>query len=137
MYKYLIIILLLITACKPEIINRETFIRDTTYIVKPEVIRIKDTVVRADSNIIEYFRANYNRTDTLVYIKYLPREKYIDVIVKPDTIKLFKRDTLYKKTTENIINETPFLSKLGIFLVGCIFGLISLIIYYIYYKKGI
>jgi len=134
---FIIIIFLFIVACNPTITNKEVFIRDTTYIVKPEVIRITDTLPYFDSTMIEYYKQNTARTDTFVYVKFLPKEKKIFVTVKPDRVRIHTRDTLVKSEIVEKVIKTPFMSKVGIFLLGMGICIILLVLYYLYQTKVI
>lgn len=133
--KYIIIILTFIfVSCSSKIDKQQVFIRDTVYSIVPQIIRINDTVRIFNDTLISYLKMNYNQTDTLVYVKYYPVNKNINILVKPDTVKFFARDTLYNTEIKEKIIETPFLSKVGLVLTGFILPLIIVFLYYLFIK---
>ncbi len=133
--KYIIIILIFIFAsCSSKIDKQQVFIRDTVYSIVPQIIRINDTVRFYNDSLISYLKLNYKQTDTLVYIKYYPLNKNINIVVKPDTVKFSARDTLYNTEIKEKIIETPFLSKVGLLLMGFTLSLIILFLYFMFIK---
>lgn len=133
--KYLLIIFLFVVSCTPQITNKEIFIRDTTYIIKPKEVRFTDTITKVDSSFVEYLRKNHNDTDTLIYVKFYPVEKKIQGVFKPDTIRITARDTLIKNETIEKIIETPFWSKVGIYMSGLVTFAILILVYYLFKVK--
>lgn len=102
----------------------QTIIKEKIVTITPDPIH--DTVGTVDLDTV-IVGIKVIEHDTVAVIKYFPKYKYIDYLVKPDTIKLLVKDTI-KQTNiikENI--ETPLLSKLGLVCLGLIIGIVGFI----------
>ncbi len=151
------IMISVLASCRSPDISRETHIRDTTYTIIPPVIidsgmmQIKiDSCIRRNDNFLRdgcfipasqdtiYQYARTKAGDTVVQIEFVPRTRWVYYKIKPDTIFYTARDTLTKYETKEVIIETPWLAKAGIFSYGMLTALlIGLIIYAInWYKYG-
>ncbi len=149
-----------LASCRSPDISRETHIRDTTYTIVPPAIidsgrmevRIEATTPTPpkegnnlwDSIFIPasidtiYQYARISGGDTTVRIMFVPRTRWVYYKVKPDTIYYTARDTLTKYETKEVIIETPWMAKVGIYSYGVITVLIiGLVIYVVnWYKYG-
>lgn len=105
-------------SCKPN-----TIIRDSIITVVPDIIHDTVNAIEMDTVIIGN---NIVNTDTIAIIKYYPKYKYFDYTIKPDTIRLLHTDTL--QVVEEKVIETPFLSKIGIGVIGFVIAIIGFII---------
>jgi hypothetical protein len=95
----------------------------TETVIKPEVIKVPVPVVtdtirvtRVDTVVVEAVKVV--KGDTVVDIRYYPKEQKVWYKVKPDTVTLIHMDTTTTTVIRNI--ETPFMSKVGIFFSGFI-----------------
>jgi len=95
--------------------------------IQPEVIEdsIKDVTV-TDTVIIGIETIKH---DTTTIVKYFPQEKKFYIKVKPDSIMII--DTIKTKQIIEKKIETPFLSKLGLVLIGA-----AIMILIIFISKG-
>jgi hypothetical protein len=91
MKKILIIIVLILYSCAPQIRTIEKVRIDTFKVVSPTIEDtlkaniIKDTVIIANK---------IKEKDTVIIAKYFPVEKKFYIKAKPDTVTLFKIDTV-------------------------------------------
>jgi hypothetical protein len=95
----------------------------TETVIKPDIIKVPVPVVtdtirvtKIDTIMVEAVKIV--KGDTVVDIRYFPVEKKVWYKVKPDTITLIHMDTV--KTSVTRIEQTPFMSKVGIFFAGAI-----------------
>jgi len=109
---YFIILLILAGCSCPQV---ETIIRPETITVIPPVIQDTVLVAYADTVLVEGH--NIVKSDTVIQVKYYPKEKKFFVKTKPDTIRIIKADTV--KITHIEKNESiPYLKILmGIFAI--------------------
>lgn len=71
--------------------------------------------------------------DTTIIIKVVPHSKKVYITVKPDTVHFTYRDTT-ATVIEKII-QTPFLSKLGLVVIGALIGAVLLVVGYFALKR--
>jgi hypothetical protein len=82
---------ILVTGCR-TVEYKNTVIRDTIVTIVPTIIR--DTIQGyAVGDTVYIDRVNYQQ-DTIIKIRYATKTKQATVYVKPDTIRVFDRDTL-------------------------------------------
>ena len=118
----LILIVLFLSACTPT----ETIIRQEE--IKVPVPVIADTVyvvMGLDTTWVEGLKIVEH--DTVIQVKYFPVEKKFYIKVKPDTVTITHTDTMNVTRVE--VEETPFLSKVGLVGIGvglAVIGLITL-----------
>ena len=94
--------------------STETVIQDRTFeAVSPQ---IRDTILVSRVDTVSVEGEKIIRTDTVIQVKYFPQTKKFYVNVKPDTVRIVFRDTTV--THKTIVEQTPFLSKLGIGAIG-------------------
>ena len=98
--------------------TRETvFVRDTVLVVRPDSIEEWLPATWGDStHTISGEKISHG--DTVIVVRYYPVEKRIYVKVKPDSVRIAVRDTLTRVEIVKEVQETPFLSKLGLIFIG-------------------
>lgn len=79
--------------------------------------QILDTVVLGEK---------ITKTDTVVQIKYYPKQGYFDFTAKPDTIIFHDIDTL--SITKTVVEEYAFENKVYLTIAGFVLGLILMAI---------
>ncbi|MEJ5352454.1 MAG: hypothetical protein WHS65_12770 [Melioribacteraceae bacterium] len=107
-----IILLMILIACNPEIRTIEKVRIDTIRIASPIIEDSLKASLITDSVISsEKIKGN----DTIIIAKYYPVEKKFYIKAKPDTITLYKIDTL--TTTQVIEKEKSPIALIVILLV--------------------
>jgi len=86
-----IAILLLVAGCSPAVRYVDRVTVDTVVVVPPTIIKELPAVTVTDTVVIGH---EIVKTDTVVTVKYFPREQRFDLMVKPDTVKLLMVDTV-------------------------------------------
>jgi hypothetical protein len=109
--------------------------------IKPRVIYppvIEDTLKvsnKSDSVIVgaifDSGHATSLQKDTTIIVKYFPKEEKFYVKVKPDSIVIMDTIRTVQIKEKNI--ETPFLSKMGLIMIGIIITVIGM---YLLGKRG-
>jgi hypothetical protein len=130
MTKLLLLLSLVLIGCG----TTETVIRDRMVYV--QVPAIHDTITARSDTIID-LADNMPQLiiegekvvgrDTIVIVKYRPAKHQFDIEVKRDSVGYHDIDTT--KTHTTIVEKTPFLSKMGLVLIGvlvCIGGVVLL-----------
>lgn len=133
--KSLIILLLSIVAagcCTTTPFNKETRIRDTVITVQPAVVESTLPAIVTDT-IVSAFMVKGK--DTVVMVKYLPKQKTIYLRAQPDSVRIAQHDTLTVYKTVTQVTATPFLSKVGIWFFGFLVGVIILLMLMYYLRK--
>lgn len=119
------LLIVAMTGCQPDCTKTNTvFIRDTTYIVKPDTIQGRGFAQVVTDTIIKYSEIN-KKNDTVVYFEYLPRKNIVSYIVIPDSIFIKVRDTLNSVRTEYKVIEYPFWSKAGLAVMFLLTGILA------------
>jgi len=88
-----VIALMLFAGCSPAVRYVESVRVDTVTVVPPVIVKEIPAQVITDTVIVGY---EVVHTDTVVTVKYMPREQKFDLKVKPDTIRLIQVDTVTK-----------------------------------------
>lgn len=88
-----VIALMLLAGCSPAVRYVESVRVDTVTVVPPVIVKEIPAQVITDTVIVGY---EVIHTDTVVTVKYLPREQKFELKVKPDTIRLIQVDTVTK-----------------------------------------
>lgn len=106
-----------ITEIKPKVIY-PAVVEDTVHSNIINDTLIAGVVTRTGHGNQSGNIASSQHIDTVVTVKYFPKLERFYIKVKPDSIIIF--DTV--KTVQNIekIIETPFLSKIGLVMIGII-----------------
>lgn len=122
----LFVLITISVACCPKV-SRETFIRDTTYVKVPEIIHGTGTPQIVTDTLVEYIKVK--GIDTIVKFQYLPAKRIVEYVIKPDTVRFNVRDTLYNTKVEEKIIQTPFMSKIGLVLLGAVLTFLAIVLY--------
>lgn len=127
--KYFIIILPLILFvgcknCEPTFIQTE--IRDTIFKVVPKIIIDSGKITYYNDTIIRYIKEKGK--DTVIDIRYYPKEKTIYVEVQPDTAYITFKDTVTTIQYKEVIKDTPikdfFMYVMGFILLAFLFYIV-------------
>jgi len=98
--------------------------REISVVPKPIDLRLPvevkpDTVIAIQTKVIRDTVTNeITKIDTVVDIRYFPKEKVITAKIKPDTVHIVIPDTVKQKI--EVIQETSFLEKLGYMFLGVV-----------------
>lgn len=116
-------------ACKTVEVHTETHIRDTIYTVQPVIVDKTLTLTQFGDSLFKAFEMKGKDTVTKVVVD--TKTKVVNVYHKPDSIRITVRDTLTKvvNTTKVEVEETPFLSKVGLVAAGIVLALALLVMY--------
>ena len=134
---YLILFLLLFSACCPSPVT-EVVYKDRVISVTPPVIHdtlktiVRDTVITGEKiKQITDSVSGLIRLDTVIRFKYYPRQQYADIEVKPDPVKIYLHDTVLVNHYEPADKKETFASlmeKFGLIAAGFAIGvLVSLL----------
>lgn len=82
----------------------------------PEIIQGEGSPQIISDTLVEYVKIR--EKDTVIRFSYLPAKRIVEYLVKPDTVRFDVRDTLYSTKIEERIIQTPFMSKIGLVLLG-------------------
>lgn len=102
--------------------------------IKPKVIYppvIEDSIKASGKTDTVITGFNIIRNDTVTIVKYFPKLEKFYIKVKPDSIVIFDTVKTMQTIEKNI--ETPFLSKIGLVMIGF---LITIIGTYLLGKRG-
>ena len=101
----LLFVLLFIGCGTTRYVDRtETIIKHDT--IRVPVPEITDTLQAAYDSLLQYIHAEQiNGKDTIIQIKYFPKEHKIYVSVKPDTIEIIKPDTTQINHSTTVYKE--------------------------------
>jgi hypothetical protein len=123
----IILVLLSVLSCKPEIRVIEKVRIDTIKVASPI---IEDTLFANVINDTTITANKIKEKDTVVTVKYYPVEKKFYIKAKPDTVTLFKIDTV---NTTKIIERKDSIIKI-MFAMLIVLPLIVFIIFLIRLK---
>lgn len=84
-------LVLFLAGCSPAVRYVERVRVDTVTVVPPTIIKELPAVTVTDTVVIGH---EIVKTDTVVTVKYFPREQRFDLMVKPDTIRILRIDTV-------------------------------------------
>ena len=147
----LIIVLFIGAGCKSgTATTSDIFIKDTEHVAVPPVIIDSGKafpeyilpILPSDAlhekiidSVFRYVKLNAHK-DTVIDIKYIPKTNWLYYKVQPDTVRIHDRDTLRNVTLKPVIEQTPLLSKIGIFALGAVFIVIAgIILFFVTQKK--
>jgi hypothetical protein len=119
-------IIFLMTGCSTTVVHDRLIIRDTTYIVQPPVIIDSGKAQIVYDSLVRFIRRNRKDTnDTIIDIRYLPGTHEIFWKIKPDSVKIYVRDTTFK--TETTVTQAPSMFGEIYILIIIIAGFLILI----------
>lgn len=104
----------------PGIEYRTTTIRDTVIVVQPPPVEAQIPVTTVTDTLIQGYKMQGR--DTVWNVRYLPYYKSFFVNYKPDSIRIPVRDTLIQYQPQTVVEETPFMSKVGLVTIGGLVG---------------
>jgi len=107
-------------------------VRDREVTVQPPTIRDTVFVTYQDTVVIQGEKVV--KRDTILVVKYYPREGKFSVQAKPDSIKIVYKDSLIYQQ-KIIVKEVPLVERIGYAGVGAIAVLILLLAVTIILRK--
>jgi len=125
---FILVIILYLSSCTCEPVIYKQYIRDTIIKIAPPIITDTGKPQIITDTLIEYIREKGK--DTIIRVKYLPKERIITVYAKPDTINLFRTDTLSITEVKEVPQSTP-LKDFFMYAMGFI---LLIILFYFAYK---
>lgn len=131
-----VLFLLGISGCCPVREVSSVTVHDTTYAVQPDPV--DETLPLRDSyGGFEAWRTEGKDTVTLVRVDTVTR--IARVYVKPDSVIIIDHDTTTVTRFEKVVEETPFLSKVGLVAMGVGAGMLGMaaLAAYLWFKKKV
>lgn len=117
----IILVLFSIVSCKPELRVIEKIRIDTIKVASPI---IEDTLFANKTNDTIVTASKTKEKDTIITVKYFPVEKKFYVKAKPDTVTIFRVDTV---ASAKIIEEKDSPIKIMIYMLILILLIIFLV----------
>lgn len=100
----LLILVLCLCSCSPQVIYRDTLVRDTVLKVQPPEIR--EVLVGAPAGDSSIAAVKTRGNDTVVHVRYVPQTRTFYLRAKPDTVSLTLRDTV-TVTRPQLVQAAP------------------------------
>jgi len=116
---------------KPKVIHPPVIEDTVTTALKDDSVIIAVKTKRSSMQVTSSAAEGIQQIDTTIIIKYFPRYQKFYVKVKPDSIIVFDTVKTVQTIEKNV--ETPFLSKIGLVMIGII---ISIAVIYILKQRG-
>lgn len=93
--KYLIAILIILAGCKSCPEQSVIIIRDTVMNIVPPIISDSGKMSYYPDSLWQFVKYDKNAKDTIIDIRFYPKIEKVFYKVKPDTVRVRVRDTIY------------------------------------------